>query len=388
MRELVIDVTRLVDRRLQGRRPTGVDRVSLAYVEHFRSCAVALVRYAGRWLFLPPRDSDRVFAVLLEPGTSGGAVLRLAVVRQLIAPARKGDVRGNWLLNTGHSGLDRADYAQQIEAHTLRPLFFVHDVIPLTHPQYCRAGEQQRHRLRMDTVLRHGQGVIVNSAYTLYRLRDHAHAVAQPLPPTVVAPLAPAALPAPASAPLLRGDYFLMLGTIEPRKNHGLVLQVWRELAARMGAATPRLVVVGQVGWDCEAVLQMLECNDELKPFVIHESSCGDARLATWLRHARALLFPSFVEGYGLPLVEALSVGVPVIASDLPVFREVAGVIPEFLSPNDRPGWRDAVIDYSRPGSARRAGQIGRLQGFRAPTWQQHFARVESLVERSSVAAA
>ncbi len=64
--------------------------------------------------------------------------------------------------------------------------------------------------------------------------------------------------------------------------------------------------------------------------------------LSNWLAHARALLFPSFAEGFGLPVVEALSVGTPVIATDLPAFREAAGSIPEYLDPLDGP---------ARPGS-------------------------------------
>jgi glycosyltransferase involved in cell wall biosynthesis len=385
VRELVIDVTRLVDRRLQGRHPTGVDRVGLAYVEHFGARALALVRYAGRWIVMPPSDSDRLFATLLAPGVGGGAALRLAVARRLIAPAPT--PRGAWLINTGHSGLDRDDYAHHIQSHALRPLFFVHDLIPLTHPQYCRAGEPQRHRRRLDTVLQHGQGVVVNSAFTLRALQDHARRHGQALPPTVVAPLAPAALRSDAPPPM-QGVYFLMLGTIEPRKNYQLVLQVWRELATRLGAATPRLVVVGQVGWDCDAVMQRLHGDSDIRPHVVHEASCDDARLAAWMRHARALLFPSFVEGYGLPLVEALSMGVPAIVSDLPVFHEVAGDVPEFLGPLDATAWLDRIIDYAANDSARRAGQLERLERFSAPTWAQHFARVESLLERAHAAAA
>ncbi len=83
-----------------------------------------------------------------------------------------------------------------------------------------------------------------------------------------------------------------------------------------------------------------------LKDHVTELPRCDDHELATWLAHAQALLFPSFIEGFGMPLVEALMLGVPVIASDLPVFREIAGDIPCYLDPIDGPGWRRAVLEY------------------------------------------
>ena len=83
-----------------------------------------------------------------------------------------------------------------------------------------------------------------------------------------------------------------------------------------------------------------------------------------------------------LPLVEALSQGVPVIASDLPVFREIAGGIPDYVSPLDGMGWMERIEAYSGPFSSARAGQLERVRGFAATTWQEHFDAVEGLLER------
>ncbi|HEU0202520.1 MAG TPA: glycosyltransferase, partial [Burkholderiaceae bacterium] len=93
-----------------------------------------------------------------------------------------------------------------------------------------------------------------------------------------------------------------------------------------------------------------------------------------------ALLFPSFVEGYGLPLLEALQAGTPVIASDLPVFREIAGRIPEYVDPLDGPTWLAQIEDYASPASTARAAQKSRMAGFAAPTWAQHFAAVDEII--------
>ena len=81
-------------------------------------------------------------------------------------------------------------------------------------------------------------------------------------------------------------------------------------------------------------------------------------------------------------MAEALGCGVPVIASGLPVYREFAGDVPDYVDALDGPGWAAAVRDYMAPDSARRAAQIGRLSQFTTPTWTRHFERVEALLER------
>lgn len=385
MREALIDVTRLLDRRMQGRLSTGVDRVSLEYVRHFGGRSTALVRFAGRWIELSWRDSERVFEALLSPCASFNALVRWLVAKSLPASLGQRFSGPRFLFNTGHSGLEKLQYARRLQRCGLRPLFFVHDLIPITHPEYCRSGESGRHRTRMNTVLGTGHGVITNSAATLDELRAYARANGLRMPPFEVALLPPASLPAAADVAPLHTPYFVMLGTIEPRKNHWLLLHVWRQLIERLGAAAPRLVIIGQRGWECENVVDLLERCEALKGFVVEHADCSDGELACWLRHSRALLFPSFAEGYGMPLVEAMSLGVPVIASDLPAFREIAADIPLYVDPLDGKRWAELVVEYALADSPIRSAQCHRMIGFVAPTWDAHFQRVEALMERLRV---
>lgn len=386
MREALIDVTRLVDRRMQGRLPTGVDRVSLEYVRHFGQQSTALVRFAGQWIELSRPDSERVFEALLSPAGNFNSLIRWAVGKALPRRLGQGFSAPRFLFNTGHSGLERLQYAKRLQRSGLQPLFFVHDLIPLTHPEYGRPGEAARHRVRMNTVLAAGRGVITNSAATLDELRLYAMATGLPMPPAVAALLAPAKLPvADAKSPLNR-PYFIMLGTIEPRKNHWLMLQLWRQLIERLGEAAPCLLLIGQRGWECENVVDLLQRCKTLKGFVFEHRACSDGDLASWLQHAQALLFPSFAEGYGMPLVEALALGVPVIASDLPAFREIAGNIPEYVDPLDGKRWAELVVEYAQPESPLRLAQCHRIKDFVPPTWDAHFQRVEALMARLCLA--
>ena len=375
---MLIDITRLADRFLQNRLPTGVDRVSLQYLQHFADQATALVRFAGRWVELGRGDSRRVFELLLDGDPAGSSVLRRCVARAYTLAWRRQHC--GVLFNTGHSGLDRPDYAARAARRGLKPIFFLHDLIPISHPEYCRAGEAERHHRRLETMLSVGKGLIVNSAATRDELLAYAAARNITVPPCAVALLAPAKLPEPYRGRPLDKPYFVVLGTIEPRKNHLLLLHLWRQLVAELGDAAPQLVVIGQRGWECEQVVDLLDRCAVLQGHVTELPRCDDRELATWLAHAQALLFPSFIEGFGMPLVEALMLGVPVIASDLPVFREIAGDIPGYLDPLDGPAWRRAVLEYMPPRSAPREAQMARMAGYAPPTWVQHFEVVEALL--------
>lgn len=377
--DVLIDVTRLAARLLEGKQPTGVDRVSLAYVQHFRHRAHALVRHWGRWVELTHADSQRVFGALLGEVARPARTLRLCVGRAYVL--RWGRRRGALLFNTGHSGLDQPTYATQVQRRGLRPLYFLHDLIPITHPEYCRAGEADRHQQRIKTMLDTGYGLICNSTSTQVELRSYATSLSLRTPPNAVAPLGTAALPPPHSEPPLPSPYFVVLGTVEPRKNHLLLLHLWRRMVEAGSKGVPHLVIVGQRGWECEQVVDLLERCPALHTRIIEKSRCDDQALSTWLHHARALLFPSFVEGFGMPLVEALQHGLPVIASDLPVFHEVAGEIPDYVDALDGLGWQRLVLDYTQPNSPARAAQLARMKSFSAPSWGQHFAQVDAFIE-------
>lgn len=388
MDEVIIDVSRLLGRRLRSRLPTGIDRVAQAYLRHYQGRTRAAVTIGSRALVLPREASDRLIAGLLSP-TPQPPLLRALLTGALAAPrmgARHG-VTGRWFLNTGHTGLNRSGYGEMLAALKVRPLYVIHDLIPITHPQYCREGEARRHENRIAQALHSGAALVCNSQATWEELDAFARRVGRIPPPATVALLAdePAdrdsLIRARAQRPLAR-CYFLMVGTIEPRKNHLLMLQVWQRLVRALGTAAPALVVIGQPGWECEHVLRMLERTPDLREHVLRPGPCPDAELLRWTVHAQALLFPSFAEGFGLPVLEALQLGVPVLASDLPVYREFAGTLPEYLDPLDAAGWQAAIAAYAVPGDRRRQRRVDALAGFEGPDWATHFARVDELMRR------
>lgn len=372
----LLDVTRLIWRRWKGRYPTGIDRVCLAYLRHFGPNAQAVVQYGGFKRILNKRASRDLFALLEAPSRR----FRSSLIFSLMKHFRPfgGEGGGRYYLNVGHTGLNSARFARWVATADVKPVYLVHDLIPITHPQFCRAGEARKHSERMRTVLLTAKGVIGNSQATLDDLASFADVQDLKMPPAVPAWLGTDPLPVRTHLRPPDRPTFVIVGTIEGRKNHQMLLNIWSRLIARLGRETPKLLIIGQRGWEAESVLRRLDGDEKLSGHVVELSHCSDDELASHFASARALLFPSLSEGYGLPLAEALGMGVPVIASDLPVFREIAGSVPAYLSPFDDQAWEEAILDYASSESPTRAAQLDRIKSFRPYDWQSHFDRVET----------
>ena len=424
-RPIAFDVTHLAS-RLPVSHPTGIDKVDLAYAERFgaQGCEVAVhyglarprfhegaliaplvaIARSGRWLS-QPADADRVLASIARrlgvDGQAGGSPAERAPAGHDGSGWKRRVEQVKWRVSRGTRGLPEGsiylNVAQHVfEAHRffawlkerpdVKSVFLVHDLLPLDYPEYFKAGYKERFRKRADTIVNHARAIITTTQTVKCRLiQEFESRGMQPVPIHV------ANLPSPLSdhigggaggalaTGLAREPYFVALGTIEPRKNHLLLLNVWRRLAQQQ-ESPPKLVIVGARGWENEQVLDVLDRSALVRPHVIECSGLGDHGLAVLLQSARGLLMPSFAEGYGLPVVEALSVGTPVVASDLPVFRETGQGRAIYRHPLDGLGWMETILALADRESevARRAREDA--SGFVVPTWERYFGEVEGFV--------
>lgn len=399
---VILDISRLIS-RLRYATPSGVDRVEMAYARglhgHYGDdLAFAAVHPLGRYGRVPHKaalayldELERRWASEAADGAPPPRQRSLpSILPQLMALMPTG--RGVGAAAAGESAVyvqasphhltDTAKVQRILTRERAKFLCLVHDLIPIEFPEYARPSGAALHRRRMETVAAacaaSGGAAIVNSAATGRSLSPWL----KPQTPIHVALLGTEALP-PAVAEVAPDGrpYFLCLGTIEPRKNHLLLLHLWRALAESLPPQdVPRLIVVGRRGWENEQVIDMLERCPALIGHVEELNNCPDIRLSALLRGARALLMPSFAEGYGMPVAEALSVGTPVIASDLSALREVGGEVPDYRDPLDGPGWRAAILDHAARGPAYQA-QMARLPGWRNPGWAEHIAIVAAAIE-------
>ena len=303
-----------------------------------------------------------------------------------------------WLLSTGKGGLPKNAIYLNVAQHLLehrryfawlreRPdvtsVFFVHDLIPLDYPEYFPAGYRDRFERRWRTIRDFARAIITSSACVRERIDEEFRRSNRPGVPVHVAPL-----PAPLDrhgveldAELLAIPYFIVVGTIEPRKNHLLLLNIWRRMAE--AGVAPKLVVVGRRGWENEQILDVLDRSRLVRPHIVELSNLGEKALARLIKNSRALLLASFAEGYGLPLVEALALGTPIIASDIPVFREVGRAAAIYKHPLDGPGWREEISRLAtQPTEALMAERTGSARQPHQMSWHDYFAGIEAFLRR------
>ncbi len=171
----------------------------------------------------------------------------------------------------------------------------------------------------------------------------------------------------------------VMVGTIEPRKNHDNVLRAWRQMTA-----APPLEIIGAPGWECEAIVGALRA--------AHSSGqlrwrCGldDAETFAAIAGARALLYPSALEGFGFPPLEAMALGVPVIAADIPALRETLGDAAWYCDGSDPRSIAAAVQRVDADAAERRARCRRGIERARQLRWDR-CAAAHAAVYRAAAA--
>jgi glycosyltransferase involved in cell wall biosynthesis len=168
---------------------------------------------------------------------------------------------------------------------------------------------------------------------------------------------------------------YLTVGTIEPRKNQRILPDVFEEVWRQVPDA--RLLVAGFVGWKGDELIRRLHGHPRYGTHLMHFGDLSDAELLYVYGRARGLIFPSQAEGYGLPIVEALSHGMRVFASDIPAHREVGGPWCVYFSHSDVVGLAGQIVRWERDGIFPAAQPEG---SFASPTWQQAAEQLMRIV--------
>lgn len=260
----------------------------------------------------------------------------------------------------------------------------VHDIIPVTHPQYYHAPWRDEFRENVGAALTGFSAVLAISNATAQSIRQYypaqsaqavlsvAHNGYEPLPTSGAVRDTLAQVFRDGPAP------WLMVGTIEPKKGHLDVLQALRALKAK-GLGARRLVVLGRKGWMYDAIVTELR-KAEAEGLVVWSDDATDAELAFAYRHAHLLIQSSQDEGFGLPMVEAASNACPVVARRSPISQEILGACGLYFETVEELG--AILADMEMAGAY--AGQRAVMQGFDWPAWQDVVPAVfQALVDHA-----
>ncbi len=394
---ILLDISRLIA-RLDGLPLTGIDRVEREWLLHLQDQPhLLLCRAFGAQLLLPPeagaailRWIDGAQGDLPAPGflarlrgRTGVKDRALSALRGMALASERGTTRrlgrmaktrlggGAVYLNLGHANWRREVFNGLAD---LQRVVLIHDMIPLDHPEYTRAGQDVKFRDRFmiaaqgaDLILTISQASAERIALWRKRLVVHRSA------PVVVTPIgtqlaAPDARDLPASLDLSR-PFFICLGTIEPRKNHALLLDAWARMAAdHPDQPLPQLFIIGRRGWENHETFARLDRLPAGGP-IVELNGLDDGAVAALMMRCHGLLMPSLAEGFGMPLAEAALRGIPVLATPLPSSKELLGDWARYLE-SDRPQlWADGIFTIS-------AKPLQRVPALSVPDWPTHFRSV------------
>ena len=224
------------------------------------------------------------------------------------------------------------DYARQRGAKIIGVTY---DLIPITHPQFCDDVMEHYFTGWYRQSMRYFDGYIAISQTVMQSLIDYferQNAVMQrytfdsftlgadiDTDPTGTETVRESLITLYQNRPSI----YLTVSTIEPRKNHRFVYETFKKLWNNNFDTT--WVIVGRSGWKTEVLQQEMREDKAFQDKLWIFNDLSDAELYYCYRHSKALLFPSVIEGFGLPIIESLKNGLPVLASDIPIHREVGG---------------------------------------------------------------
>ena len=286
---------------------------------------------------------------LRGPARIRAALDGVPVAQRLLPLPASHAVRTAWS-RAGHPAVERlagsldafvfSEWMYPRQARGVRATVF-HDLVPLRHPEWCTPRTISMHSRKAANAARTCDVVFANSRgtaadlVTLLGIEEEriVHA-----PPGVEPGLGPDGPGADFGGPAILG-----LGTIEPRKNLARLVEAWRLLDAELG-----LVLAGGEGWG--------DRPDLADPRIRRVGYVPDGDLGRLYRGASVLVFPSLFEGFGMPIVEAMACGTPVVASADPSLDEASGDAAVRVDPLDP----EAIAAGVREALARRGELVPR----------------------------
>lgn len=383
----VLDLSRSFSRL--GRGPaTGIDRVERAYLEEvIRRGGWAIIRTPRGFLMFEPDRLERLPSYLdrtdMDGADQASTIRAIASSRASSLSIRKIMWRmpnGLAYVNVGHTNLNPQTFRAMMEMPDNTKIVMIHDTIPLDHPEYQTEAARAKFVERLTTVINFANHIIVPSDQVREQVEQRMVGTGHRVP-VVVSPLgvdigAPPVDPVKSEKP-----YFVVLGTIEPRKNHAFLLDIWERMHRKMDEnRIPELRIIGDRGWRNEEVFKRLDDSPMIGRTVFELGPLPDKEMKRQLAGATALLFPSYVEGFGLPPFEAATLGIPSITAPLRTTEIHLGDMAVYADTDDMYQWFKAIRELASEDLAEQTRRHAALRAYQLPTWEKHFDRVFELI--------
>jgi glycosyltransferase involved in cell wall biosynthesis len=388
-----IDVSDILTYLMHNRTVSGIQRVQLEMARHALAapdrlaCVMTQPWNPGLWAI--PREPLREVLRLAEAGQGGTPAMARALSLAVTGAALAAPVPGAVLLCSGAFWLHGGNLPlwAATRRHGMRFVVLVYDLIPLTLPRFCSAALVEEFHLAWAELTHIADGFLAISEHTRRSVQDNLAGHGRPALPVTAVPLAHglcAAPPAPhwtAAIRELRGKPFVLsVGTLEGRKNHAFLVRLWEALRQE-GLAPPPLVLAGKPGWqhgDFDAAMAETRAAGGLvRPI----SYLSDAEIDTLYGACLFTVFPSLMEGWGLPVGESLARGKLCVASDRGSLPEVGGEYALYIDPEDLPAALPLFRRLLTDPAFLAAAEARIAQGFRPRDWPEVAAGMIAAAE-------
>ena len=370
-RDIYLDLTDILYFMRYAKNVTGIQRATLLIIENLLIAAPDLrirfiahhpvfhtmVEFDGSWLKhargSKPEDFVKQFSLKANAAffknliyqAFGGSNTATDLIKWHKPRPQAGDticVLGNYW---GHSGLMK--YLRRQASRGAKIKVMIYDLIPLLHPKFSPKSFNRLYGKKLLALSQFAHSYFAISQCTaddlkLYLLntgkRTNASIVTIPLaqefPEWTGVETVKKTIRSQIET-MSKSSFVLCIGTVEQRKNPLALLAVWQRLVKEHGNAIPKLVFAGKTGWHIDEFKSIMKKTNCLDGHVIHIEDANDAELTFMLKQCLFTAYPSFYEGWGLPIGEALWFGKTCVTSSTSSMPEAGGDMCLYADPND-----------------------------------------------------
>ena len=261
----------------------------------------------------------------------------------------------------------------------LKRFLTIYDLIPLLHPQFCTNDTTDLIHNVVESIAPEDRVLAISEAtkqdLCAYKGIDPSRVFVTPLAAdtTRFYPLEDAASRKEVQSKYGIPDapYVLAVGTLEPRKNLNTVIESFAQLAQQEKGNDLHLVITGNLGWDYDGIFKAIEKLPALEKRIHITGYVEDGDLAALYSGAMTFVYMSFYEGFGLPPLEAMQCGVPVVTSNTSSLPEVVGDAGVMLSPTDRDALSQTLLRLYHDSQLREEMRLKALHQSTKFSWEQ-----------------
>lgn len=271
------------------------------------------------------------------------------------------------------------------ETTKLKVIHFIHDMIPVYHPQFFGPGFPRSYMEYMYDAIAVTDSVVTNSKASKGDIERFCLETGLSQPPIQVVRLSDVldneSIPRrPSDLP--EGEFIMCVGTIEVRKNHRLLYQTYK-LAALEGVDLPHLVIVGRPGWLVKDLLFEIQTDPVTQAKITILNNSTDAELKWLYQNCKLSVYPSVYEGWGMPIAESLAYGKMCLSSSTSSMPEIAGELIDYFSPFDPRGLLNLLAAYEDNNILTKKQEIIK-KSYVTQSWHSTYSEMQKSIEATT----